>query len=345
MKYLLGAIAALAMAAQPVAAQSPSPFGTLFEAFNQDNFRTPPMPWRLRAEPARAPVAGVPGGAQAGAAAYPPAPNMGYAAQQAPAAAPQGYANPNGSPAYGGNGGGAYGTPNPYAPNPYTTGGYGQPAQPGYGARSYEPATRGYAAAPRREESRQAPRRGLFGWLSDPFAGARGPAAAPEPQLQQQASLQPAANEEYLHRKIVASSFSYEPGTVVIDTGNRFLYLLMENGQALRYGVGVGRQGFEWSGSATIGRKAEWPDWIPPEEMREREPWLPERVAGGLENPLGARALYLFEGSKDTLYRIHGTNQPETIGLALSSGCIRMLNEDVIDLYQRVPQGTRVVVI
>jgi lipoprotein-anchoring transpeptidase ErfK/SrfK len=339
-KYLLGAIAALAMAAQPVAAQSPSPFGSLFEAFNQNSFRTPPMPWRLRAEPARAPVAaGAPNGTPYGTAAqaYPPAPNMGYAAQQAPAAARQGYSSPYGSPAYGGNGYGANGgNANGY--------GYGQPAQPGYGVRPYEPAQPGYAAAPRREESRQAPRRGLFGWLSDPFAGTRSPAAAPEPQLQQ-ASLQPAANEEYLHRKIVPSGFSYEPGTVVIDTGNRFLYLLMEDGQALRYGVGVGRQGFEWSGSATIGRKAEWPDWIPPEEMREREPWLPERVPGGLENPLGARALYLFEGSKDTLYRIHGTNQPETIGQALSSGCIRMLNEDVMDLYQRVPEGTRVVVI
>ncbi len=132
---------------------------------------------------------------------------------------------------------------------------------------------------------------------------------------------------------------------MVIDTHDRFLYLLMENGQALRYGVGVGRQGFEWSGTATIERKAEWPAWIPPKEMREREPWLPERMEGGVDNPLGARALYLFEGNKDTLYRIHGTNQPETIGLALSSGCIRMLNDDVMDLYQRVPKGTKVVVI
>lgn len=153
-------------------------------------------------------------------------------------------------------------------------------------------------------------------------------------------------NEVYLKRTIVPAPYNYEPGTVVIDTNDRFLYLMMENGQALRYGVGVGRQGFEWSGEASIGRKAEWPDWVPPAEMREREPWLPERMQGGdPENPLGARALYLFEGNKDTLYRIHGTNQPETIGQAVSSGCIRLQNEDVVDLYQRVPVGAKVVVL
>ncbi|NND49641.1 MAG: L,D-transpeptidase [Rhizobiales bacterium] len=228
-------------------------------------------------------------------------------------------------------------------PRPF--GRYGQPqtaAQPQYGTQNYQPTPR--AAAPQRAQPRPAPRRGLFSWFGGSARSNSRYAPAATPQVRQ-ASLQPAANEEYLHRKIVASTFNYQPGTVIIDTQDRFLYLLMENGQALRYGVGVGRQGFEWSGTATIERKAEWPAWVPPKEMREREPWLPERMEGGVENPLGARALYLFEGNKDTLYRIHGTNQPETIGLALSSGCIRMLNDDVMDLYQRVPKGTKVVVI
>lgn len=140
------------------------------------------------------------------------------------------------------------------------------------------------------------------------------------------------------------ASVAYEgnepPGTILIDTGNRFLYLIQEGGWAIRYGVGVGRPGFEWAGVHAVTRKAEWPDWRPPAEMREREPWLPEYMPGGPANPLGARALYL--GS--TLYRIHGSNEPWTIGQAVSSGCIRMRNEDVIDLYQRVPVGARVIV-
>lgn len=135
------------------------------------------------------------------------------------------------------------------------------------------------------------------------------------------------------------------PGTLVINTYERFLYLVLENGEALRYGIGVGREGFAWNGDATIQRKEVWPEWRPPEEMREREPELPEVMEAGPENPLGARALYLFEGDKDTLYRIHGTNFPNSIGLAMSSGCIRLLNQDIIDLYGRVPIGTKVVVV
>ena len=135
------------------------------------------------------------------------------------------------------------------------------------------------------------------------------------------------------------------PGTIVINTYERHLYLVMENGQALRYGIGVGREGFAWNGDATIKRKEVWPEWRPPEDMREREPDLPEVMEGGPENPLGARALYLFEGDKDTLYRIHGTNFPKSIGTAQSSGCIRLLNQDIIDLYGRVPLGSKVVVI
>ncbi len=131
------------------------------------------------------------------------------------------------------------------------------------------------------------------------------------------------------------------PGTIVIDTTNKFLYLVQGHGRALRYGVGVGKPGFVWSGIKQISAKREWPDWTPPAEMLQRRPDLPRHMEGGPENPLGARAMYL--GS--SLYRIHGSNEPWTIGTNVSSGCIRMRNEDVIDLYSRVPVGTRVVVI
>jgi lipoprotein-anchoring transpeptidase ErfK/SrfK len=130
------------------------------------------------------------------------------------------------------------------------------------------------------------------------------------------------------------------PGTLVIQTEERFLYLVKDGKTAIRYGIGVGREGFQWSGLLKISRKQEWPDWRPPPEMIERQPYLPRFMAGGPGNPLGARALYLG----GTVYRIHGTNQPKTIGYAVSSGCIRLVNPDVIDLYDRVPVGTRVVV-
>jgi len=129
-------------------------------------------------------------------------------------------------------------------------------------------------------------------------------------------------------------------GTIVIDTGERYLYLIQRGGRAIRYGIGVGRPGFEWSGVKAISRKASWPDWTPPPQMLKRRPDLPRFMRGGPENPLGARALYL--GS--SLYRIHGTNEPDTIGQNVSSGCIRMMNEDVEDLYDRVHVGTRVIV-
>jgi lipoprotein-anchoring transpeptidase ErfK/SrfK len=131
------------------------------------------------------------------------------------------------------------------------------------------------------------------------------------------------------------------PGTLVVDTPEKFLFLVEPHGKALRYGIGVGRPGFTWSGVKRISRKAEWPDWTPPAEMVLRRPDLPRHMAGGPENPLGARALYL--GS--SLYRIHGTNEPSTIGHNVSSGCIRMMNEDVIDLYDRVPVGAKVIVL
>ena len=149
---------------------------------------------------------------------------------------------------------------------------------------------------------------------------------------------------QYLPQQI-AYETKHKAGTIVIDTNNRFLYLVLGNGQARRYGVGVGKPGFEWAGTHKVTRKAEWPSWRPPAEMRAREAAkgrdLPVHMAGGPENPLGARAMYL--GS--TLYRIHGTNAPWTIGYAVSSGCIRMRNEDVVDLYERVKVGTRVIVI
>jgi lipoprotein-anchoring transpeptidase ErfK/SrfK len=145
----------------------------------------------------------------------------------------------------------------------------------------------------------------------------------------------------HLRRQIVNYSGREAAGTIVIDTPNTYLYYVLGGGKAMRYGIGVGREGFTWSGTQSISRKTEWPDWIPPQEMLQRQPYLPRFMAGGPGNPLGARAMYL--GS--TIYRIHGTNAPSTIGGRVSSGCIRMLNEDVTDLYGRVNVGTKVVVL
>lgn len=144
-----------------------------------------------------------------------------------------------------------------------------------------------------------------------------------------------------LQRQVVNYPTGEPAGTIVIDTPHAFLYLVLGGGKAMRYGIGVGRQGFTWSGTEKIVRKAEWPDWIPPTEMVARQPYLPRWVAGGPGNPLGARAMYL--GNTD--YRIHGTNDPSSIGKHMSSGCIRLLNADVIDLYNRVGIGTKVVVL
>jgi lipoprotein-anchoring transpeptidase ErfK/SrfK len=141
-------------------------------------------------------------------------------------------------------------------------------------------------------------------------------------------------------RTTVSFAGNYAPGTILIDTAERRLYLVLGNGQALRYGIGVGRDGFRWSGTHRITAKKEWPSWTPPSQMRARRPDLPRHMEGGIDNPLGARAMYL--GS--TLYRIHGSNEPETIGQAVSSGCFRMTNDDVTDLYGRVGVGTTVVV-
>jgi lipoprotein-anchoring transpeptidase ErfK/SrfK len=151
-------------------------------------------------------------------------------------------------------------------------------------------------------------------------------------------------SEQY-RRHIVDYSRREAPGTILVDTDARYLYYVLPAGKAIRYGVAVGEEAMAFSGVATVGRVAEWPDWIPTREIQERLGPYPARVHGGPANPLGARALYLYEGNKDTLYRIHGTNQPEYIGQAISSGCIRMTNEDVIDLFNRVKMGTTVVVL
>lgn len=153
----------------------------------------------------------------------------------------------------------------------------------------------------------------------------------------------------YRGKHVIPFETREQPGTIIIETAERALYFVQNDGKAIAYGIGVGRSGFQWSGTATIGRKAEWPAWHPPKEMIKRElrrygRRLPERMDGGPDNPLGARALYLFQGETDTLYRIHGTNAPRTIGRAVSSGCIRMLNEEVIDLYDRVDVGAKVIV-
>ena len=146
-------------------------------------------------------------------------------------------------------------------------------------------------------------------------------------------------------RKEVSDPTGEPAGTVTINTNERKLYLSLGAGRAIQYGIGVGRQGFSWKGTAAIGRKAFWPGWTPPPEMIDRQPGLPRHMEGGMENPLGARALYLFQDKKDTLFRIHGTNEPNSIGKAVSSGCIRMMDADVIDLYGRVAKGTPVVVL
>lgn len=142
-------------------------------------------------------------------------------------------------------------------------------------------------------------------------------------------------------RQVVDYASRQTPGTVIIDTKNTFLYFVLNDTQALRYGIGVGREGFTWSGEQTVARKTEWPDWRPPAEMLVRQPYLPRFMAGGPGNPLGARAMYLG----DTEFRIHGTNKPDTIGKRVSSGCIRLTNEDVVDLYERVKVGAKVIVL
>jgi lipoprotein-anchoring transpeptidase ErfK/SrfK len=175
-------------------------------------------------------------------------------------------------------------------------------------------------------------------------AGAQMFAYAPQAQPQIEALDEEAEIKDVrpeLRRTMVDYRGKEASGTIIVDTPNKFLYYVMGGGKAMRYGIGVGRDGFTWSGVHAVSRKAEWPDWYPPQEMIARQPYLPRMTAGGPGNPLGARAMYIG----NTVYRIHGTNAPQTIGRNVSSGCIRMMNEDVIDLYSRVQVGSKVVVL
>jgi len=197
---------------------------------------------------------------------------------------------------------------------------YGQPSPP-----------RPYAAIPRPKQSDEIQIPGLA--EAHPNYGSLPPEDQPETDAK---GLPPE-----FQRQLVSYQTTAPAGTIIIDTPNTYLYLVLGHGRALRYGVGVGREGFIWAGTQRIARMVEWPDWHPPTEMIDRQPYLPRFMAGGPGNPLGGRALYLG----NTLYRIHGTNQPSTIGQFVSSGCIRLLNEDIEDLYNRVTLGTRVVVL
>ncbi len=194
----------------------------------------------------------------------------------------------------------------------------------------------------------------LLGGVSVASLGALGPARANRmPMLLSEpfpvAYTDEMAIDPRYRRQLVSYVAEEEPGSIIVDPDARFLYLTREDGTAIRYGVGVGREGFGWSGEAVVGDKQAWPRWHPPKEMIAREPHLARFANGGMpggpENPLGARALYLYENGRDTLYRIHGTSDPTSIGRAVSSGCIRLLNQDIIDLYDRVPLGTRVTVL
>ena len=183
----------------------------------------------------------------------------------------------------------------------------------------------------------------VFGWPERALAQAYG--ALPETmQIEDQPGYVPNPEDERLpaiyQRQVVFYRTTESPGTIIVQTSERFLYVVQPNNRAIRYGICVGRDGFQWSGLLKITRKAEWPDWTPPPEMIARQPYLPRFMAGGPGNPLGARALYLG----NTVYRIHGTNQPQTIGQSISSGCFRLVNGDVIDLYDRIPLGTKVIV-
>jgi lipoprotein-anchoring transpeptidase ErfK/SrfK len=239
--------------------------------------------------------------------------------------------------------------PNRYAQNVPQN----MPAEPSYIAPQRPPAP--IAAEPQPEVQYAAANPGVNlggGFIEFLFKGGRAVASPPPAAVMARgepaAVAQPEAVDPHnmpvdpkWQKQLVDYRGSEPAGTIIIDTPQRFLFLVQENGKTLRYGIGVGKPGFTWAGEKRISAKKEWPDWVPPPEMLQRRPDLPHFMAGGPENPLGARAMYL--GS--TLYRIHGSNEPWTIGQAVSSGCIRMRNEDVIDLYDRIKVGTKVVVI
>ena len=241
------------------------------------------------------------------------------------------------------------GRPEPAPPQVYQAPQVYQYPQVYQAPQVYRAPPQAYAVAPAYQPVASAaalPRGGLPDYQPQPqaFFGSV-PAALVDAPASVSASADPAAIGRQIDpmyaRQQVAYSGAERPGTIIIDTPEKFLFLVEPGGRALRYGIGVGRPGFTWAGVKTVSRKAEWPDWTPPSEMLLRRPDLPRHMAGGLGNPLGARALYL--GS--SLYRIHGTNEPWTIGTNVSSGCIRMMNEDVEDIYSRVRVGTRVIVL
>ena len=228
-----------------------------------------------------------------------------------------------------------------------------RPASPGYVyTQSDAIVGRSERPAPARYVNNEADPNLGGGFIEFLFSGGRS-VAPPRPPAETMARGEPLGQPEVetvdprmtidpkWQKQVVEYHGSEAPGTIVIDTPRRFLFLVQDNGTALRYGIGVGKPGFSWAGEKKVSAKKEWPDWTPPPEMLQRRPDLPHFMAGGPENPLGARAMYL--GS--SLYRIHGSNEPWTIGQAVSSGCIRMRNEDVIDLYDKVKVGTKVVVI
>ena len=176
------------------------------------------------------------------------------------------------------------------------------------------------------------------------FASPASAQPRPPANVGDQPGYVPTQDEEELEpqfkRQLVSYRTAEAPGTIIVHTSERFLYVIQPNGRAIRYGIGVGRDGFQWQGLLKISRKQEWPDWTPPPEMIERQPYLPRFMAGGPGNTMGARALYLG----NTVYRIHGTNQPQTIGTAVSSGCFRLANPEIMDLYERIAVGTKVIV-
>ena len=267
---------------------------------------------------------------------------------------------PHGSAAYGAprlvySAAPAYAAPQPYDPRVATTvvTQPWPPRQPAYATAPTQPAPTaayGYRAG----RPAPTPAYGYYPGQPEPTAVYAQPApvgqtaagwrrvrvAAADPGAIDESRPARGAVAPQFQRAEIAYDGAESPGTIIVDTPSRHLYLVQPGGRAIRYGIGVGRPGFEWSGVKHVSRKAEWPSWRPPAEMRKRRPDLPEFMAGGQSNPLGARALYL--GS--SLYRIHGTNEPHTIGRNVSSGCIRMMNQDVVDLYERVGVGTKVVV-
>jgi lipoprotein-anchoring transpeptidase ErfK/SrfK len=284
--------------------------------------------------------AGSVGGA---AAQYYPPPPYGYPAYPAPAYSqaplpPPNYGPPPADPSYQPQapyGGGPY---QRYAPPPDRMSSAGdelppQPMPPGLAGEPFQRPPAGIVADPNDTTGALPP----AAPVARPNSAAAVAALPPEDQPEQGP---PKQLPPQFRRQMVDYVTSEPPGTIVVDTPNTYLYMVLGNGKAMRYGIGVGREGFTWTGTERITRMKEWPDWFPPKEMIDRQPYLPRFMAGGETNPLGARALYLG----NTLYRIHGTNQPSTIGTFVSSGCIRLTNDDIADLYSRVNVGTRVVV-